>query len=218
MRTLHRILALAVVIACAGCDNADAPPRPLAPTPVAQPQPPTPPQSSTPRLNGRVTDTAFRALANARVEVLNGPHAGSAISSNATGEFSFLLEHVSETTRVRAEKEGYTAATRTPLKCPTCPNYNVGFQLALPVAPATMSPSTSRKARDRGWSKRLGRTPISRLAVSARRLSHRVPLPLRRRSPERSTTVSLPRRSAHTSFARLPWPGPGARRQTTNCF
>jgi len=139
MRTLYRISALLIVVAFASCSEADSPRLPLAPTPVAQPGPSPAPPPSTTRLAGQVTDTAFRPLADARVEVLDGPHAGSSIGSNALGEFTFRLEHVDDTTRVRAEKEGYVTAIRTPLKCQTCPHYNVRFQLALPIEPVRLA-------------------------------------------------------------------------------
>jgi len=59
-----------------------------------------------PRIAGTVFDTAGHALVQARVEMVEGPHAGAVAMTNANGYFSF--DNVSDSAfTVRASKEGY---------------------------------------------------------------------------------------------------------------
>jgi hypothetical protein len=63
-------------------------------------------------VNGFVHDTAYRALAGARVEVVDGPQTGEATMSSSRGEFS-ISGTFDDTTRFRAIKDGYITAMRT---------------------------------------------------------------------------------------------------------
>jgi hypothetical protein len=64
------------------------------------------------QVRGSVYDTAYRALAGARVEVVDGPQAGLSTTADSRGEFS-LAGTFDDTTRFRATKDGYVSATRT---------------------------------------------------------------------------------------------------------
>ncbi len=74
MRSLSGILLLLAVHGLAGCTRS----TPSSPSPV----------SGGLFIQGTVSDTAFRPLAGARVEVLDGPQAGLSTTANAQGEFS----------------------------------------------------------------------------------------------------------------------------------
>jgi hypothetical protein len=63
-------------------------------------------------VNGWVFDSAFRPLAAASVEVLDGPQAGTSATANAEGHLS-LTGTFDDTTRFRATTEGHVAATQT---------------------------------------------------------------------------------------------------------
>ena len=63
-------------------------------------------------LFGYVSDTAFRSVAGASVEVVSGQHAGLVTVSDASGRFSFDQDVASPST-VRATKDGYAVGTRT---------------------------------------------------------------------------------------------------------
>jgi hypothetical protein len=64
------------------------------------------------QVRGSVYDTAYRTLAGARVEVVDGPQAGLSTTADSRGEFS-LAGTFDDTTRFRATKDGYVTATRT---------------------------------------------------------------------------------------------------------
>ena len=80
MRTRGGIVFLMVVLGLAGCSGSS----PSAPGPGSQPLP------SAFFIRGTVSDTAFRPLAGARVEVVDGPQAGLATTADAKGEFSLI--------------------------------------------------------------------------------------------------------------------------------
>ncbi len=112
MKTVMSMARVAAVVVLAegiaGCGNTGSASAPSAPSPVQQPaRPPTSFQ-----VTGYVSDTANRALAGASVEVLDGPQAGTATTSDAAGAFS-LTGTFDGTTRFRATKEGYVAATQS---------------------------------------------------------------------------------------------------------
>ena len=129
--------ALLIVIALAGCNSG---PRrssmlPTAPTPVA------PLQSAVNAVNvrGTVYDTAYRPIAGAIIEVLDGPHAGLTATSIATGEFA-LAGAFEVGTRFRARSEGYLEGiSRLEPRCPQCVSNFVNFNLGLPIAPANIA-------------------------------------------------------------------------------
>ncbi len=63
-------------------------------------------------LYGYVSDTAFRAVGGASVEIINGPEAGLVTMSDATGRFAYDRD-VSSPSTVRAVKDGYAMGTNT---------------------------------------------------------------------------------------------------------
>jgi len=90
-------------------------------------------------VKGTVSDTAFRHLPGARIEVLNGPEAGHATTSAFDGQFT-LSGAFDDSTQFRASIEGYDAAIR-PLGpfCERCnPNRWVHFQLAVMAPPVNI--------------------------------------------------------------------------------
>jgi hypothetical protein len=110
----------------AGCDGARAR-GPSAPSPV----PPSVPSPTTGiQLAGTVSDAAWRPLAGARVEVVDGPQAGLSTTADARGEFR-LTGAFDGTTHFRATKEGHVAATGPlPPVCANCrPNFWIHFYL-----------------------------------------------------------------------------------------
>ena len=115
---------------------------PTAPTTVVPP-PVAPPPAALPNpsgVNGWVTDTGFRPIAGAMVEVLDGPQAGMTNITNASGQFS-LSGAFRVGTRVRAWKEGYLDGTSQLISpCATCvPRFVVNINLGLMVAPANIA-------------------------------------------------------------------------------
>lgn len=72
---------------------------------------PTPLPNAAGVVKGNVYDTANRTLAGARVEVVDGPLAGTSATSDAMGAFS-LTGTFDDTTLFRATKEGHVAATQ----------------------------------------------------------------------------------------------------------
>lgn len=80
-------------------------------------------------------DTAYRPLAGARVEVLDGPQANTSTLTDGAGEFS-LRGIFDETTRFRAEKDGHESATGTLWFCAACnPQRRMNFILGV-LAPS----------------------------------------------------------------------------------
>ena len=79
---------------------------------------------------GTVNDAAWRPIPSARVEVIDGPHAGLSTIANAKGEFR-LTGTFDETTHFRATKDGHVAATKAfPPACPPCnPDWWIHFYL-----------------------------------------------------------------------------------------
>jgi hypothetical protein len=107
----HRILAalilLMLVHVVAACDRTNTPP--LGPSRPPADNPP-PPVAAGPGIRGTVHDTAFRRLADATVEIVNGPHAGTSVRTSASGEFT-LPGSFEPSTLFRASAEGYLPAT-----------------------------------------------------------------------------------------------------------
>ena len=88
------------------------------------------------QMAGTVSDSAFRPLGGATVEVLDGPQAGKTTTADASGQFS-LSGTFDDTTRFRATKEGHVAATGTlqPHCAPCNPNRWIHFYLP-PLVPS----------------------------------------------------------------------------------
>src|SRR5262245_53019830 len=116
-RDVFRPVGIGVTVIAMGFAASDGPP-PLPTTPtgvVGQVQPPPPaPQPGTAQttLKGVVTDSAFRVLPGATVEILDGPQAGRSALTDATGWFT-LVGVFEDTTRLRASKEGHITTNGT---------------------------------------------------------------------------------------------------------
>ena len=98
----------------------------------------TPPAGSI-FMQGTVFDTAYRPLAGATVEVLDGPQAGLTATAGARGGFS-MTGLFDETTRFQATVDGHITSTRTlqPF-CARCnPNWWINFTLDVPESPVNV--------------------------------------------------------------------------------
>lgn len=127
------IVLLMLSAGMAGCDSDS----PVTPTGPAAPVP-GPVVSS---VRGGVSDSAYRPLPGARVEVTSGPHAGKSTIANSSGDYS-LDGPFDELTEFRATKDGYTTAVRTlrtNVNCPTCAKWFVHFALDVPAPPVNIS-------------------------------------------------------------------------------
>jgi hypothetical protein len=91
-------------------------------------------------IRGVAYDSADRPLDGARVEVLDGPQAGTSTISNRAGEFS-LTGTFDDTTRFRATREGHVTADLTLRPaCAVCnPARWIYFYLDLLVPPVTLA-------------------------------------------------------------------------------
>jgi hypothetical protein len=98
-----RFIAASIVMTCLGCGDSKSP---VQATPVL-PKPAPGPVS----VEGQVNDTALRALADVRVEVVDGPSAGIFATTNPVGHYE--LPAVSEPLTIRATKDGYAPFTTT---------------------------------------------------------------------------------------------------------
>jgi hypothetical protein len=105
--------------ALAGCDSRSTP---LAPSPAQQ--------ETGIQLKGTVRDAAWRPLAGARVEAVEGAGAGVSANAGPNGEFS-LNGAFDETTRFRASKDGHAPTTSPfPPSCERCnPHWWIHFTL-----------------------------------------------------------------------------------------
>jgi Carboxypeptidase regulatory-like domain len=101
-------MSRAIVLVAAmgfGCGDSRNNTPPLTPSPSA----PVVPQQS---LIGHVADTAFRPIAGARVDVLDGPQAGLSMLSDGDGQFTYSGMFASSVT-FRVSKDGYVSTTAT---------------------------------------------------------------------------------------------------------
>jgi len=115
MRLFCGVVLSVLAAGMAACDSS-RPSVPTGPTPVPQPVP----QSTTISVSGYVSDSAFRPLAGAVIEVLDGPQAGLSATAGATGTFG-LAGNFDDSTRFRASKEGHVDSTGTlSPRCATC--------------------------------------------------------------------------------------------------
>jgi hypothetical protein len=109
-----RLLFMLLAAGLAAC-NGDG--SPSAPSGMEQPSQPA--QIGV-RVAGTASDAAWRPLTGARIEVVAGPQAGLATTTNAEGEF-LLTGAFDETSRFRATKEGHAAAEfPLPARCDAC--------------------------------------------------------------------------------------------------
>ena len=129
---------LVLAVGLAGCD-ADRRPGPSGPSSVPQAGQQPAPQPGI-QLAGTVSDAAWRPLAGARVEVVDGPQAGLSTTTNANGEYR-LTGAFDETTHFRATKESHVAATwPLPAICDRCnPQWWIYFYLEALAPPASIA-------------------------------------------------------------------------------
>ena len=133
-RALCVVLLVIAASACGG-NNTTSPSSTTSPQPVAQP---TPPSNAGGFVKGSVSDTAFRHLDGARVEVLDGPQAGMWTTSDAHGTFS-LSGTFDDATRFRATKDGHLAATQVSRTFPNISGRLLIFSLEVPAPPVNMA-------------------------------------------------------------------------------
>lgn len=113
--------ALPLALMLAACDRLPASPSSTSPPDS---------QSGTIQLAGSVTDAAWRPLAGARVEVVEGPQAGLSTTTDANGDY-FLRGSFDDATRFRATKDGHAPSTFSlPPACDPCnPHWWIHFAL-----------------------------------------------------------------------------------------
>ena len=104
-------LALGFALLAGACGSSQpAPAAATAPSPV---------QYVFAEISGHVFDTAFRPLAGARVEIVDGSQAGAAVTSDVEGRFSFVNGEFVNGIKFRAIRDGYVTATVSgPLQFP----------------------------------------------------------------------------------------------------
>jgi hypothetical protein len=100
-----RYLIAVALLVCTSCRDVS----PVPPTPPPTPSPPAPLLMM--EVSGEVVDTAHRDLSGARVEVIAGSSAGSAITTNEFGRF-LMPEKIAAPFTLRVTKEGFVPATR----------------------------------------------------------------------------------------------------------
>lgn len=107
------IVLLAIAQGLAGCGGSNAK-SPSAPT-VGPTAPSGAGSSATDPVtladSGYVLDTAFKRLAGVRVDVVDGPQAGTSMITDASGQFP-LTGTFARTDRFRVSKDGYITATQ----------------------------------------------------------------------------------------------------------
>jgi hypothetical protein len=130
---MSRAIVPLVIAMAPGCGNTHPSTSPVAPTATASPV-----QAQQQSLSGFVGDTAFRSVAGARVEVLDGPEAGKVLTSDANGSFSYVGMFASMVT-LRASKDGYIELTKTTQTSAPGGRPWVYFQLELLAAPVNLA-------------------------------------------------------------------------------
>ena len=108
-------LPLLLAATLVGCSGSEPVSSPTAPSPTASTNQVETPQDLPLGLRGFVTDTAFRPLAGALVEVLDGASAGMTTISGADGQF-VLSGRFNATTQFRASRDGHETRTQ-PWNC-----------------------------------------------------------------------------------------------------
>lgn len=107
-------------------------PRDVPPPAPTVPTPPTSPALTPVSVSGRVVDFVYRGLADARVEVIDGPGAGAVAMTDSSGVYA-LPGVFSGTVTIQASKAGYVAQTHTIAPFPqNAPRFELGFFLDAP--------------------------------------------------------------------------------------
>ncbi len=135
---MKQILLLAIfAVGMVGCSSD----FPLSPTGPTAPPVTGPPSTQLGGLRGGVADSAYRPLAGARVEVMNGPQAGQFTMADPSGAYA-LPGPFDEGTQFRATKDGYSAvvkALRVNVNCPACSGWFLFFALDVPTPPVNLA-------------------------------------------------------------------------------
>jgi hypothetical protein len=141
----------------------------------------TPGQTAT-QIRGIVSDSVFLPVANARIEILDGPDTGKTTTTDASGAFS-LTAVADDMTRLRARKEGYGEGITMRALHPDAPPGWVWIALATVTPPARIA----------------GRYTVTLVADSA---CTNIPTALRTRTYDATIAEnSDPRQPAGTSFS-----------------
>jgi hypothetical protein len=137
-RTYAAVLSL-VIVGLTGCGESSPRTSPIAtgPSPVVAVSPPI---EGGQAIAGTVYDSAYRPLSGARVELLDGPQAGLATTTDSIGSFGFFA-NIDDATRFRASKDGHVTreATIGPYCAPCKPNRWVHFVLNLVDSPVPLA-------------------------------------------------------------------------------
>ena len=109
-RSLSALLGSVVLpLALLGCDEARTP---VQPTPQPAIPPPAGPAGPAYSISGAVSDTAFRSLGGSRVEIIDGPRAGTIVTTDDEGRFKLSGTFTGDTS-LTASKDGYRSQTYT---------------------------------------------------------------------------------------------------------
>ena len=133
MNRFTAILFMTLAVAACGNHGSGAPSAT-----VLSPTASTPPTPSSTGVRGSVSDTAFRHLGGARVEVIDGPQAGMSTTADANGSFS-LSGTFDDATRFRATKDGHLAATQVSQTLPHISWRFLIFSLEVTAPPVNMA-------------------------------------------------------------------------------
>jgi hypothetical protein len=128
------ILVLGIVSGVWACDRGSSSPSTPSPVPSPAPQP-----AVLRPISGYVYDTAFRPVAGASVQLVDGPQAGTMTTSDASGHFSYDGTF-SMPVRLQAAKDGYTTAT-VAAQALTDGRAYAGFQLGSVTPPVAIGGS-----------------------------------------------------------------------------
>ena len=110
MAGVRFVLILMLTGAIAGCGAPESATSPSS-VPSQSPLASSAPQTVTPARLAYVMDTAFRRVAGAHVEILDGPQAGTVLTTDADGLF-VLTGNFVRTNTFRASANGYVTATQ----------------------------------------------------------------------------------------------------------
>jgi hypothetical protein len=93
-------------------------------------------------IRGTAYDSAFRQIAGAKIEIVDGPGTGLSTMSDSVGGFSLIVPgKVEDTMRIRASKDGYVTASASPQPdCEQCnPRRWVFFYLDVLAPPVQLA-------------------------------------------------------------------------------
>lgn len=168
MRMSIGVILVAIAQALTGCGGWS--PTPVAPSPVVSAGPPAGPVLPQ-TLSGYVGDTGFRPVGGARIDVLDGQHAGLVMTSESDGHFSYPA--FAGPASMRATREGYTSAVSSVIfgtdrlyvffdLAPVTPPVRVAGNYTLTLVADSACTSLPAEARTRTYSVAIAANPNSR--------------------------------------------------------